>query len=204
MHSTRFSPIRSLLRFWRLGRPSRKRMRSINLSACFISSMDSSYSCLPARSKPQFLYILACRKYWFIAVSSCVSCLFNSCRTFLSPFIIDSPNSGAGIRVLAVAAPEAVERATRTTPAFGSDAQGTTQISQVTHPILGGLRDLAFGHGIADTDVHSLVIRISTYKRAFSPADRETTLNDNGSHFDTSCCGRQAGEYSVFRAVSVE
>ena len=55
---------------WRFGRPSSSRMRSTILSACFISSIDSLYSCSASSLMPQFFSILACRKYWLMAVSS--------------------------------------------------------------------------------------------------------------------------------------
>src|SRR5918999_368081 len=62
-------------------------MRSVSVSACRISSMDSSRVCFASRVKPQFSCILACRKYWLIAVSSAVSCSFSSAITSLSPSI---------------------------------------------------------------------------------------------------------------------
>ncbi|MNW02811.1 hypothetical protein D3C71_1986550 [compost metagenome] len=82
-----FSPISSLPRSCRLGMPSRNRMRLISLSACFISSMDSLYSCLPSFSRPQSSYMRACRKYWLIATSSLPRILFRCWMTFLSPFM---------------------------------------------------------------------------------------------------------------------
>ena len=45
-------------------------MRWISLSACCISSIDSSYSLAPSLMTPQSLRIRECRKYWLIAVSS--------------------------------------------------------------------------------------------------------------------------------------
>ena len=69
-----FSPIINLCSACRLGKPSNIKMRSISLSACFISPMDSSYSFFAIFSNPQCLYMRACRKYWLIAVSSLVSC----------------------------------------------------------------------------------------------------------------------------------
>ena len=39
----------------------------------------------PSRTKPQFSYMRACRKYWFTAVSSLVSTAFSSRMIALSP-----------------------------------------------------------------------------------------------------------------------
>src|SRR5438067_2321354 len=81
------SPIKSLCSACRLGRPSSIRMRSMSLSACFISPIDSSYSFLPSRPKPQWRYMRACRKYWLIAVSSLVSCALRWRMMVGSPFM---------------------------------------------------------------------------------------------------------------------
>src|SRR5215472_11537550 len=70
MISSTVSPSSSLSRYCRLGRPPRKRIRWISESACFISSMDSSYSFFDSSDTPQFASILECRKYWLMAVSS--------------------------------------------------------------------------------------------------------------------------------------
>ena len=48
-------------------------MRSMSSSACFISSMDWSYSYFASLETPQFRSIRECRKYWLIAVSSFLS-----------------------------------------------------------------------------------------------------------------------------------
>jgi NhaB family Na+:H+ antiporter len=62
----------------------------ISLSACFISSMDSLYSCLPSFSRPQSSYMRACRKYWLIATSSFPRILLRCWMTLTSPFMMGS------------------------------------------------------------------------------------------------------------------
>src|SRR3990172_4401454 len=62
-------------------------MRSITLSACFISSIDSSRILCQRRSYPQFSHMRACRKYWLMAVSSFVSTWFRRSMTFALPFM---------------------------------------------------------------------------------------------------------------------
>src|SRR5690606_30363662 len=86
-HSRGLWPTSSLPRFCRLGSPSRKRMRSIRRSACFISSMDSLYSCSASSFRPQLPYIRECRKYWLMAMSSLYSALFRCVMTCASPFM---------------------------------------------------------------------------------------------------------------------
>src|SRR6185503_12756067 len=75
------------------GIPSRKRIRSMILSACFISPIDSSCIFFASVSKPQFFSIFAWTKYWLIAVSSVVSARFSASMTLESPFM-RSPYSG--------------------------------------------------------------------------------------------------------------
>src|SRR5574337_349004 len=62
-------------------------MRSINRSACFISSMDSARIFFQSRSYPQFSHIRACTKYWLIAVNSAVRISFKTVMTWSWPFM---------------------------------------------------------------------------------------------------------------------
>src|SRR3989344_6626042 len=89
------SPMSSLPRSCRLGRPSSVKMRSMSLSACFISPIDSSYSFLASLSKPQCLSMRWCRKYWLVAVSSFLSCALSSSMTLASPFMVSSLGGGS-------------------------------------------------------------------------------------------------------------
>src|SRR5581483_2122311 len=78
------------------GVPSRNRIRSISFSACFISEMDSSLSFWARRRYPQFLHIVACKKYWFTAVSSALSTSFSSLMICAFPFIVVFSRRPAG------------------------------------------------------------------------------------------------------------
>src|SRR5215213_8057976 len=71
-------------------------MRSVSRSAWVISSMDSLRVHAASLSYPQFSCILACRKYWLIAVSSLVSCSLSSSITRASPCIAASWGSVVG------------------------------------------------------------------------------------------------------------
>src|SRR5689334_24729557 len=70
---------------WKLGSPSRNRMRLASLSACFISSIDSSYSFFSSFFRPQLPAMRECRKYWLIEVSSFLSARLRNSRTLASP-----------------------------------------------------------------------------------------------------------------------
>src|ERR1043165_2693348 len=69
-------------------------MRSVRMSAWRISSIDSARVCLARTLRPQFSCILACRKYWLIAVNSAVSCSVRNSRTRASPRIPQSLDGG--------------------------------------------------------------------------------------------------------------
>src|SRR5690349_24871771 len=69
-------------------------MRSVSTSAWRISSMDSCLVCFASLVKPQFSCILACRKYWLIAVSSAVSCSLRNSMTRASPCMPHTPRIG--------------------------------------------------------------------------------------------------------------
>src|SRR5262249_24814635 len=60
-------------------------MRSMSLSAWFISPSDSSYCFLASLEYPQFLHIFAWQKYWLMAVSSMVSAQFRDSSTWSLP-----------------------------------------------------------------------------------------------------------------------
>ncbi len=60
-------------------------------SACFISSIDSSFSCSSSRSRPQWPNMRECRKYWLIAVSSFFSTAFKCFSILGSPFMRATP-----------------------------------------------------------------------------------------------------------------
>src|SRR5438045_41424 len=81
------SPMVSRPRSCKFGSPSRNRIRSMRRSACFISSIDSFFSYSSSFLRPQLPNILACRKYWLIAVSSLKSTLLRCWMTLASPFI---------------------------------------------------------------------------------------------------------------------
>jgi hypothetical protein len=70
-----------------LGEPSRKRMRSMSFSACFISSMDCFLMNLASASYFQFSHISAWRKYWLMARSSSCKASFSAAMTFALPFM---------------------------------------------------------------------------------------------------------------------
>src|SRR6266581_251699 len=162
-HSGTFSPIKSLLSICRLGRPSRNRMRSIRWSAWCISSIDSSYSCLPSLVRPQFLYMRAWRKYWLTAVSSLTSSLLSNWMTFASPFIVGSLSGGRqgggfAVRGVVVMTPAFAEQLVGTagaTAAFAGHAQFALQLRQGVAPGLHRGADVAVGNGFADADIHS-------------------------------------------------
>ena len=68
-------------------------MRSVSISACFISSNDSERVYFASFVQPKFSCIFACRKYWLMAVSSAVSCSFRNSRTSGSPCIAEAPSN---------------------------------------------------------------------------------------------------------------
>src|SRR4249919_2484234 len=124
------SPIINLPRFCRLGKPSRNRMRSISASACFISSMDSLYSCSASSFRPQFLYMRACRKYWLIAMSSLYSALLRCWMTDGSPFMAAPSLPLTGFELYAFACADAE---TKIAP-IGKAAIGILPLAALAHP----------------------------------------------------------------------
>src|SRR5450756_2447136 len=67
--------------------PSRKRMRPINISACFISSMACFSKAWCNFSKPQLAHISECTMYMLIAVNSSASRSFSNVRICEFPFM---------------------------------------------------------------------------------------------------------------------
>jgi len=62
----------------------------------------------------------------------------------------------AGVREGAAGLVQALVGATCAAAALGSDAKIAAQVLEGARAIAGSLMDLAFGHGVADTDVHGL------------------------------------------------
>src|SRR5581483_8145855 len=191
--SLTFSPISSLLSCCRFGSPSRKRMRSISRSACFISSTDSSYSWRPSFSSPQFRNMRECRKYWLIDVSSFVRTALRCSMTFLSPCMRRSftrdereyyPPAAREVRTesgglknpgetgspSAGRIAQAFARARGALAAARAHTQFALQIVERVGAGGGRLADVAIGDAVADADVHArsgLVMRtILIYIRA--------------------------------------
>jgi hypothetical protein len=71
-------------------------MRSVRMSACFISSMDSCRVYFASFVQPKFSCIFACSQYWLIAVSSAVSCSLRNSMTSGSPCIAEAPSKNGG------------------------------------------------------------------------------------------------------------
>src|SRR5674476_1014629 len=82
----------------RLGVASKKNMRAMGASACFISSIDFFLKTLPRRLKCQFSHISAWRKYWLIDVNSALRASLSAAMTFGLPFILRSLTARAASR----------------------------------------------------------------------------------------------------------
>src|SRR5690349_15233029 len=168
--------MRSFPRSCRFGSPSRKRMRSIKRSACFISSIDSFFSYSSSFFSPQLPNMRAWRKYWLIAVSSLNSTLFKCCTTFASPFI--APPQGrwirrrtpAGVkeaagnekkkrsgregqRLVCLRVAQDFARAVAAAPATGADAELGRELVQRTGTLARPFAHSGFGDCVADADV---------------------------------------------------
>src|SRR5690606_41135327 len=129
------SPMRSLPSAWKFGSPSRNRMRSASQSAWCISSMDSLYSCSASSFSPQFFSILACRKYWLIAVSSLYRALLRYSMTLASPFICSAPLRGERAHSSAPRV-AAEERESSASPVRGSGGLGQDRQRQRAGAVL--------------------------------------------------------------------
>src|SRR5690348_9004655 len=129
-------------------------MRSVRMSAWRISSIDSARVCLARTLRPQFSCILACRKYWLIAVNSAVNCSFRNSRTRASPCIPQSLDGGR------LQGPKRHRRFQDLGDPVEAGPAATAGTAGVAHRVFGvrpgadDLADLALADPGTDADVH--------------------------------------------------
>src|SRR6266496_4220386 len=156
-------------------------MRSVSVSAWRISSIDSARVCAASFTQPQFSCILACRKYWLIAVSSAVSCSLRNSMTFSSPRMNEqtSPRrfgsghpqpGGIGTdaeRAATAAGPDQLFERLVAGAAAGAGVGDVADRRDGGRAPVDGVDDLAVGHRVADAGKHRSSARVRT---RWSPA----------------------------------
>ena len=164
------SPTNSLCRFCRFGSPSRNRMRSTRLSACFISSIEAARSPRQGGETPVGEHlgvheILVDRRE--LVRQHLVQVLDDLGIAFHPAFSVQrrrepaGPAGEAGDRF-----DQEVLRAGRAAAAAQADAQAVARSCAVRAPRFRRLDDLALGDRIAKADVHGPVPRSSSSHRS--------------------------------------